>query len=73
MLGKDYLYGTETASHSWDSGTCYSGGTCIILVANTALINDKAIIIGGTRRSTNSEMGGGCGFCYMAIGELLNE
>ena len=71
--GKDYLKGEETATHSFTNGNCYSGGTCVILVANTAVINDKAIMTGGRIKSTSGSIGGGCGFCYMAIGELLNE
>lgn len=71
--GKDYINGEEPASHSFSDGNCYSGGACVMLVANTAVINDKAIMTGGRRKSSNVNVGGGGGFCYMAIGELLDE
>lgn len=51
----------------------YSGGACLILIANKAVIDDGAIQTGGVGvYVSNTGYGGGGGFCYMAIGEFLD-
>lgn len=79
--GRDYLKNPEEISISGihSSYYCMFGGACIIIVARKAAIKNDTYLAGGGQIGTiqtggrgDGNIGGGCGFCYMAIGELLN-
>ena len=61
--GMDYLPNPELPNHT--ATNCNSGGTCVILVARSASIGNQTI-------KTGTNTVGGGGFCYMAIGELVD-
>lgn len=81
--GKDYLPNAErinkAGNHDASGGTARNGGACIIIVARSAAIRDDTYMSGGKQHGNiqtggygYNDVGGGCGFCYMAIGELCN-
>lgn len=66
--GKDYFRSSSSPEYA-------SGGACLIIIANFAVIDKGAIQTGGfanSSGSSNLSKGGGGGFCYMAIGEFLD-
>lgn len=65
--GKDLVTKAETASNHSNFTT---GGACVFIVARAATINESVISTGASKNSQNN--GAGCGFCYMAIGELVD-